>query len=81
MSGLGITKIMMNIMSCHGFSKSIISTVIIKCRSTLVAYYLSKGFLIFEKEEGKFENIPEKYLRKIYAYPLHDEDSLLMCKS
>ena len=48
LSGLGIPAILMNIMSCHGFYKSSISTVILTCRSYLISNYLSKGFLIFE---------------------------------
>ena len=36
LSGLGIPDTLMNIMSCHGFSKSSISTVILTCRSALV---------------------------------------------
>ena len=48
-SGLGIPEILMNIMSCHFFSKLAISTVILTCRSTSVPYYLSKGFIIVEK--------------------------------
>ena len=34
--GLVIPDILMSIMSCHGFSKSLISTVILTCRSALV---------------------------------------------
>ena len=57
-SGLGIPDIFMNIMSCHEFSKSSISTVILKCCSALAPYHLSKGFVIFEAEEGGIDNIP-----------------------
>ena len=52
MSGLGTPDIMMNIMSCHGIVKSSISTVIFTCCNSLVACYLSKGFLIIETEAG-----------------------------
>ena len=47
-SGLGIPDILMNIISCHGFSKSSIITVIFTCRSSLVPYYLSKVFSVVE---------------------------------
>ena len=79
-SGFGIPYILMNIMSCHGFSESTISTVILTCHSSLLPYYFSKGFFV-EKEEGEFENIPEQVLNKINAVPLHDEDIILMCKA
>ena len=42
MSGLGVPEILMNIVSCHGYVKSSISTVILKCCNTLVPYYISK---------------------------------------
>ena len=63
------------------FSKLKISTVIFTCCSALVPYYLSKDFVIFEKVEDKFENIPEQFLRQINASPLHDEYRLLTYKS
>ena len=48
-SVLGITEILMNIMSCHSFSKLITSTVILTFRSALAPYYLSKIFLLLKK--------------------------------
>ena len=51
---LVIPKILINIMSCNGFSKFTTSTVIIICHSALVPYFLSKVFLIVEKVEGFF---------------------------
>ena len=47
--GLSITEILMNIMSCHDFSKLTTSEVILTFRSAPVPYYLSKGFFIVEK--------------------------------
>ena len=57
-SGLGILDIFMNIMSCHGFVKSSVSTVILTCHNYLVMYYLSKGFVVVETEVGGVDNIP-----------------------
>ena len=37
-SGLGITEILMNIISCPGFSKLTISVVFLTCQSALVPY-------------------------------------------
>ena len=42
LSELGISEIRMNIISCHGLSKSTISTVILTCRSYFVPYYFPK---------------------------------------
>ena len=60
-------------MSCHGFSNLTTSTVIITCRSTLVPYYFSKGFIIVEKLDGFFINIPDPVLKKINVSPLHGD--------
>ena len=57
-SRLGIPEILMNIISCRGFSKSSVLTVILTCRSALVPYYLSKRFIIVKTEEGGVDNIP-----------------------
>ena len=57
-SGLVIPAILMNIMSCHGFVKSSISTYILTCYNSLVTYYISKGFVIIETEVGGVDNIP-----------------------
>ena len=56
-SGLGIPDIFMNIMSCHGFVKYSISTVILTCFNAIVPHYLSEGFFIFETEMGFVDNI------------------------
>ena len=71
--GLGITEILMNIISCHGLSILTISKVILTFRSALVPYYSSKDFFIVEKLEGKCESIPERALKQINASPLHAE--------
>ena len=46
--GLGIPKILMNIMPCHEFVKSSVSTVILICCNDLAPYYLSKLFDVVE---------------------------------
>ena len=61
--------------------KTTTSKVIITCHSALVPYYLSKGFIIVEKEEDVFENIPDEVLYQINASPLHNEDIRLTCNS
>ena len=74
-SGLRITIIIMlscHVMSCYGFSKVTTSTLILTCFSALVPYYLSKVFIIIEKLDEVFLNIPETALRQINASILHD---------
>ena len=78
--GLVIPDIFMNIMSCHEFAKSTISTVILTWRNYLFSYYLSKGFVIIETEVSGFDNIPTT-VKKSALVILHQWDSLLTYKS
>ena len=48
----------MNIMSCHGFVKYSISTVILTFRNDLVPYYRFKGLVMVETIVGSVDNIP-----------------------
>ena len=48
--GIGISQLLMNIMSCHGNVKVKKSTVISSCRRQSVYHHLSKGFVIPEKK-------------------------------
>ena len=80
LSVLGISEIMMNIMSCNGFSKVTTSTLILTYCSAFVPHCLSKGFIIVEKLDGIFENILNPVLNQINDFPLYDEDIILECK-
>ena len=68
-------------MSCHGFSKYSISTVILTCRSSIVTYYIYKVFVIVETEEVGLYNIPISVKNQINADGLHTEDILLTWKA
>ena len=67
----------MNNISCPGFSKYSILTVVLTCLSALVPYYLSKTIFIAETEEGSFDIIPKNVYMQIHADNLHHESSLL----
>ena len=41
---IGIPDVLMNLMSCHGFSRDTHLTTIPTCHSKLISYYISKGF-------------------------------------
>ena len=60
-------------MSCRGFSKHSISTVILACRSALLPYYIGA-------EWGGIYNISISLKGKINAVNLHHENSLLIWK-
>ena len=70
----------MNNISCPGFSKYSILTVVLTCLSALVPYYLSKTIFIAETEEGSFDIIPKNVYMQIHADNLHHEASLLNSK-
>ena len=71
----------MNFMSCYGYMKSSISTVMLTCHSALVPYCFSKGFFFFETKEGVIDNITMSVKNQINADNLHPEDSLLTRKA
>ena len=43
-----IPDLLLNLLSCHGFSKNNESVVILKCPHRMSEYYFNKGFIIFE---------------------------------
>ena len=49
--GIGITDILSNLLSCHGFSKNNEFVVIINCPHRMSEYYFNKGFVIFDCDE------------------------------
>ena len=71
----------MNIISCHGFAKSSILTVILTCHNDLVPHYLSKIFFIVETEVGGVDYITMNVKEKINSDNLHQEDSLITRKA
>ena len=46
--GVGITEVLMNLVSYHGFIEKPNSTVILNCQYCLVNKYLAKGFLLLQ---------------------------------
>ena len=71
----------MNIMSFHGISKVMTSTVILACCSALVPYSFSKVFIIVENNYVGFVNKPDPIIKRIYASSLYDEDILFAHKA
>ena len=45
--GIGIPYLLLNLLSCHGFSKNSKSVVVLKCPHRMSGYYFNKGFVIF----------------------------------
>ena len=46
--GVGITEVLMNLVSYHGFIEKPNSTVILNCQYRLLNKYLAKGFLLLQ---------------------------------
>ena len=49
--GIGIPYLLLNLLSCHGFSENNESVVILKCPNRMSEYYFIKEFVIFERDE------------------------------
>ena len=56
--GIGITELLINLVSCHGFTKKPNSTVILNWRSLMVNNHLEKRFFIIEKYSNKLSILP-----------------------
>ena len=78
-AGIGIPKLLMNIMSCHGFTKDNNTTVILTCRSKLVSYHLSKEFLIPENNSDALIDVPKRVNQQISAEDLHPNYDVMAC--
>ena len=53
--GIGIPYLLLNFLSCHGFSKNNESVFILKFPNRMSEYYFNKGFVIFECDEENFK--------------------------
>ena len=49
--GIGIPDLLLNLLSCHGFSKNNEYVFIIKCPNSMSEYYFNKVLVIFECDE------------------------------
>ena len=56
--GIGILEVLINHISCHGFTKNVNSTVILVCQSHLVNFHLSKGLVILEHNSKQLISDP-----------------------
>ena len=56
--GIGIPELLLNLVSCNGFTKKPNSTVILNCQSRLIHNYLAKGFYMIEKGSKQLTLIP-----------------------
>ena len=56
--GIGIPELLLNLVSCHRFTKKPNSTVILNYRTSTINNYLFKGFSIIEQNTKQLSFIP-----------------------
>ena len=77
--GTGIPDLLLNLLSCHGFSKNNESVFILKCPHRISEYYFNKGFVIFECDEDNFKKLPSQVKDRVGAEVAVDSDLLVIC--
>ena len=76
---IGITDLLMNLLSCHGFPRNINSIVVLKCPKRMLEYYFSKGFGILEHNNNNLEKIPNEVKQKIHAKEADNSNYVMTC--
>ena len=66
----------MKIVSCNGFVKKEALTVILMCHIKLFSYYLSKVFVMIEKDLEQMRNMPRPVKYCINAEDMYGNDLL-----
>ena len=56
--GIGITDILLNVLSCHGFLKNDDSIVILKFPNRMSEYYFNKGLIELTCDEDHLKKLP-----------------------
>ena len=81
LSIIGIPEILLNIVSCHGFSQEENQKVILMWRIKLVLYYLSKGFVMLEKYFQDLKKIPTWFKQRNHAVAMNVNDLVMTCNT
>ena len=63
--GIGITELLLNLVSCHGFMLKYNSTVILNCQSRLINNYLLKVFFIIDQGSKNLNLIPNDVILRL----------------
>ena len=80
-SGIVITDLLMNLMSCHVFLKNNDSVVIIKCPNRMFEYYFSTVFIHFYCNKRNLEKLPSDAKNRIYAEVTDNSDKVMICST
>ena len=65
---IGIPDLLMNLLSCHGFSKNINYVVTLKCPKRMLECYFSKGFTILECNTNNLEKLLNAVKQRIHCW-------------
>ena len=68
-------------MSCYGFVQYENSKLILTCRIKLVSYYLSKGFVIIDRDSQVPKNAPLRVKQCIHAFNIFESDFVMICNT
>ena len=77
--GIGITYILLNMLSCHEILKNNDSIVILKCLNTMSEYYFNKGFIQLTCDEDHLNKIPLLEKQRVAAEVKVNSDLVMFC--
>ena len=77
--GIGITDLLMNLMSCHIILKNINTFVMIKCPKRMLEYYFSKGCTILECNYNNLTKLPNDVKQITHAEETDNSDKFMTC--
>ena len=77
--GIGIPKVLINLITCHGLMKKPNSTVILVCQYVLVNYYLAKVFVILEHKSKQWSSVPNDVKLIIHAINKQNTYYVMAC--
>ena len=75
----GIPDLLLNLLSCQGFSKNNESIVILKCPHRMSEYYFNKGFIIFDCDENNLKILPYQIKGRVGAEVTIHSEKFMLC--
>ena len=79
--GIGITDILLNMLSCRGFLNNNESIVILKCTNRMSEYYFNKGFIQLPCDEDHLNKRTKFEEQIVGAEPKVNSDLVMLCKT
>ena len=79
--GIGIPDLLMNLLSCYGFTNNIKFIVILKFPKSMLEYYFSKGFGILKCNSNNFKKIRNVVKQIFHAEETNNSDYIMTCNT